>query len=131
MVWFTLSCVQQEANADVEDTNGDSSLADTQDSAEELNPEDVCFIEEPMLFVSVEEHECGLGPEGVNYCHWALEFDRAQFSWQYSDVYEEGAYSCEGNSVIGHPDGQLSFLGEYDPAGAILVWDSVNYTEQN
>jgi hypothetical protein len=68
-------------------------------------------------FVSVDEHECGLGADGVVMCQWRL--------WLYSDLGEGGSYSCTDHTIT---------LGDreatWDPERRILMWEGLPYVRE-
>jgi len=83
-----------------------------------------CFFGESASFQSVEELECGLGPEDVVYCHWTIQFNEGEFIWAYSDVTQSGMYGCSGNLVTAE-SGTQSIVGSYE--GGIFTWDDIPY----
>jgi hypothetical protein len=89
----------------------------------EYQPDAVCEQIVGTTFASVEELECGLGPDGPVPCHWQITFEEdGDYLWMYSDVGEGGTYACHGNLVI---SGDVDFA--FDTATGILTWDGVEY----
>lgn len=87
---------------------------------------DACDAIVGTTFSSIEELECGLGPEGPIPCHWTVAFEEdGDYLWQYSDLGEGGSYACEAGviTVLNNPGLDVS----YDPASGILTWDGVEY----
>ncbi len=85
-------------------------------------------------FDSVGEHECGLGPNGPELCHWHISFSGSAsggltYVWQYSDVGETGPVQCQDGVLTGQSQvsGQAPYAGTYDPATQALVWDGIDY----
>jgi hypothetical protein len=77
-------------------------------------------------FSSVEELECGLGPDGPVLCHWQVTFEEdGDWLWQYSDVGEGGTYTCEGGTLV-LSDPEIEFV--VDLKVGALFWEGVEYT---
>lgn len=77
-------------------------------------------------FTSVEELECGLGPNGVELCNWSVAFGfDGTFTWMHSDVGEGGSYAC-ADGVITVVDGPMVDV-VYDDGNDQLTWDGVLY----
>ncbi|HIO92785.1 MAG TPA: META domain-containing protein [Leucothrix mucor] len=73
-------------------------------------------------FVSVEELEVGLGPNGLVLGHWKVNFDDGQFNWQYSDVGEAGKYTISDNDIVLERfDGELSAFKVHPDQNAIEI----------
>jgi hypothetical protein len=90
-----------------------------------------CTALEGQRFKSVEEHECGLTPDGVALCHWHLELSaldrqRSGFTWQHSDVGESGVVRCTARRLSTDGIGPV-YSGEYDSATQRLIWDDLSY----
>jgi hypothetical protein len=90
-----------------------------------------CTALEGQRLKSIEEHECGLTPDGVALCYWHLELSaldpqRSGFTWQHSDVGESGAVRCTGRRLSTDGIGPV-YAGEYDPATQRLIWDALPY----
>jgi hypothetical protein len=95
---------------------------------DEYQPDPLCPRVVGTTFVSVEELECGLGPDGPVPCHWQITFEEdGDLVWTYSDVGESGTYACQGGNLlvdgVDVMDGDIAF----DPATGILTWDGVEY----
>jgi hypothetical protein len=63
-----------------------------------------CVGLEGKTFTSVNELECGRGPNGPVPCHWQVAFaigDTAtsDITWSYSDVAETGKATCRDRTV--------------------------------
>jgi hypothetical protein len=78
-----------------------------------------------ITFESIDELECGLGPMGVELCHWSVEFTvEGDYLWMYSDVGQGGSYACNGGMLtLDNPD----IEAVYDPESGVLTWDGVDY----
>ena len=97
--------------------------------ADDCDPqEQPCSLGDSGAFESIDERECGLGPDGVSYCHWQLTLMAdSTFQWRWSDIGESGTWSCVGSDVEGiGSDGRL-LVGTHDPATDLLIWDGVDY----
>jgi hypothetical protein len=90
-----------------------------------------CTALEGRTFSSVEQHECGLTPDGVALCHWQITFSaidpqRSMFTWRHSDVGESGAVRCTGRQLSTDGIGRV-YTGAYDPGAGVLTWDGLPY----
>jgi hypothetical protein len=84
-----------------------------------------CPALEQHTFASVDQLECGLGPDGVSSCTWHLTFDASdQYEWQHSDVGGGGHVTCDGARVT--PDSD-NVSATYDDASHALTWDGEVY----
>jgi len=83
-----------------------------------------------MTYNSVTERECGLSPDGAARCHWYVSFTETRFNWRYSDVIENGTFTCAANTVTGQGLGGRNIVGQYEPATRTLTWDGVAYMPQ-
>lgn len=91
-------------------------------------PDLVCGALVGTTFLSTEELECGLGPDGPVLCHWQIAFEvDGDYLWQYSDIGQGGTYTCEG-AVLTLDDPAIGT--SYDPATGILTWDGVEYVAE-
>jgi hypothetical protein len=91
---------------------------------EEFVPDTVCEQIVGTTFFSVDELECGLGPDGVELCNWQITFEAdGEYIWMHSDVGEGGTYSCQGGNLFISGENDLDF----DGATGILTWDGVEY----
>lgn len=88
---------------------------------------DTCEVIDGQTYWSVDELECGLGPEGVVTCNWSIEFLAGVFLWSYSDIGETGSYTCEGDDIIGMAGGR-EVQGFLDRTSGELTWDGVLYS---
>jgi hypothetical protein len=92
---------------------------------------DACEAVANASFLSIEAHECGLGPTGVSMCRWRLAFTDGNgtrsLSWRLSDYSLTMSYSCDGFTIHGSMSGREDFIGTYDPATDILHWDQYDY----
>ena len=89
-----------------------------------------CEMLEGIQFASLEQRECGLGPNGPELCTWHITFSArdastSEFDWSHSDVGESGFVTCDGTAV----EDPMSHAqrGTYDPAKRQLVWEDVTY----
>lgn len=74
-------------------------------------------------FVSVNEYEMGLGPNGVLLGHYRVTFSAGQFDYSLSDFGLNGTFSCsgpEGAIVASRDDFPLD--GFYKADAGILLW---------
>lgn len=92
-------------------------------------PDAVCEAIVGTTFSSVEELECGLGPDGPVPCHWQIVFEEdGDYLWQYSDIGEGGTYACIGGVITIQNNPGLDVA--YDVATGILSWDGVQYVAE-
>lgn len=102
---------------------GDSAAADSADTA----PAGACAELAGSAWGSVEELECGLGPDGVALCHWRLSFTTdGAFMWRYSDVGEGGRWACVGEALTATTDGGRVLAATLVDASH-LDWERVAY----
>jgi hypothetical protein len=92
-----------------------------------------CVALEGRRFTSINELECGLGPNGPTSCKWTLAFApsdpiASEFSWQYSDVGESGLASCNHATV--KANGAREITGSFDALTQRLTWDGQVYVAQ-
>ena len=86
-----------------------------------------CDVVEGRTFLSVDERECGLTPDGPAMCHWRLQFSDGEYSWSYSDVSESGTYTCDGDTLDASGGGGASYRGTVESDPDRLTWDGVTY----
>jgi hypothetical protein len=94
---------------------------------------DACTLIADTTFVSVNQMECGLGPNGVvTRCNWRVSFSAGAYTWSHSDVVEVGAYSCDGATITATRAGASTtpLLGRLDPQTGQLTWDGATYVAQ-
>jgi hypothetical protein len=85
-----------------------------------------CGLIAGRTFSSVEELECGLGPNGPELCNWTVAFGLdGAFTWMHSDVGEGGSYACADGEVV-VVDGPMVDVA-YDAVNDQLTWDGVVY----
>ena len=86
-----------------------------------------CDMPVPVRFISVEEYETGLGPDGHQVMdHWSLTFEDTTFTWGFSDTVETGEYTCDGSELSGTVSwGPIE--GTYDAPSLHLIWDGIDY----
>src|SRR5262249_23693966 len=83
-------------------------------------------------FRSLDKHEVGLGPKGVELGYWSLSFKGGTFSWRHSDVVESGKYeyNAKTGEITGRPRaGKLVYRGNYDAKTGVLTWEKVKYKQ--
>jgi hypothetical protein len=81
-------------------------------------------------FLSTEDRECGLGPDGSELtCAWAITFGDGTFTWDHSDVTDTGTVTCDEDDLTGVTAGGETVLGRYHRSTARLTWDGVTYEE--
>ena len=91
-----------------------------------------CFVLEGRTFVSLDELECGLTPNGPALCHWQVMFktftpDDSLFQWSHSDVGESGAVTCEGADLQLRGNTTSLTVGVFDATAQLLTWHEVVY----
>lgn len=87
-----------------------------------------CVLDGREHFSSVEELECGLGPDGVVLCHWSLTLSAdGTWTWVGSDYGDGGTWTCSGSELAGQHAGGQSVEASWDAATEILTWDGVAY----
>lgn len=88
-----------------------------------------CTVLENRSFNSVEQGECGLGPEGPVACNWQITFlpfdaSKTRYEWGHSDVAESGFVTCDGDAI--RSDEATLYEGHFS-TGLDLIWDDVAY----
>ncbi len=78
-------------------------------------------------FASVDELECGLGPDGPVMCHWTLAFGVGTYEWSYSDVGDHGTVTCDGTTLVGTSSGGAVRHGTFQRSTGRVVWEGVPY----
>jgi len=73
--------------------------------------EDCAFLV-GRTFLSDEQLECGLGPNGVELCNWTVSFTATMFNYQHSDLGESSDYTCEAGVITAG-----SYTGTVDAEG--------------
>jgi hypothetical protein len=106
--------------------------ADPGDPADVDRQDGACTALEGRSFQSIDQHECGLTPDGVAMCHWrldvtALDPQRSSFTWRHSDVGESGSIRCDGRQLSTDGFGPV-YTGTYDPEARRLTWVGVTYS---
>ena len=86
--------------------------------------EDCAFLV-GRVFLSDEQLECGLGPNGVELCNWTVSFTATMFNYQHSDLGESSDYTCEAGVITAGPH-----AGTVDAQTGKLVWDGIAFTVQ-
>ncbi len=109
----------------------DSDPSDPEDPGPVDAQNGACTALENRRFASVDEHECGITPDGVAMCTWHIEFSpldpqRSNFTWQHSDVGQSGSIRCTGRMITTDGIGPV-YSGSYDPATRRLTWDNLPY----
>jgi len=84
-------------------------------------------------YQSVEQHECGLGPDGPVLCSWQLSFEHwaddnegGEYEWSHSDVQESGRYECVDRDVTAKDQAGRTMQVSLDASGR-LTWEGVAY----
>ena len=117
---------QDTSESALDDSRSTTDSSVEQDTSTEPQEADDCWLPIPSNFVSVDEYEVGLGPDGPVMGHWTIAFQADGYSWSFSDVTSEGEYSCQGETVVTE-GGSDDIVGVYDPQTNILMWDDVAY----
>lgn len=87
---------------------------------------DACAEVEGQTYASVEQYECGLGPDGTEQCNWTLYFSQGAYEWSFSDIVAVGDYTCDGPVILG-TSGGTDFDGYLDGETGILTWNQIEY----
>lgn len=103
-------------------TSGTSATTDSQETSGGPAGDGCAFIV-GKKFLSDEELECGLGPNGVELCHWSVSFTADEFMYLHSDLGEGSDYSCQDNVIT-----TGIYVGTVDPDAGTLTWDGNSYT---
>ena len=93
---------------------------------DDANVFDACQEIEGRTYLSVEQYECGLGPDGPELCTWSISFANGEYDWAYSDIGATGSYTCDG-AVITGMSSATQFDGFLDQETGILTWNSIDY----
>lgn len=94
------------------------------------DPVDDCAFLVDRVFASLEELECGLGPNGVELCNWSISFASDTYQHEYSDVGESGTYTCSNGEISGLDGGGNKRDGKINAATGTLIWQDVTYQPQ-
>jgi hypothetical protein len=132
----TAGCPRSDPNDDTDQTDTDAADTDTLDTdavdtdiadTDAVDTDlDACSAISGRTFASVEELECGLGPNGVALCHWHLTLSAdGSWTWQHSDYGESGTWTCADGVVSG--SGLSNYTGTYDLGTGTLSWDGHDY----
>lgn len=78
-------------------------------------------------FSSLEELECGLGPDGPTLCHWTLTFGDGTYEWSYSDIGEFGTVTCDENELVATSGGGDTHRGTFHRSTGRVTWEGVTY----
>jgi hypothetical protein len=78
------------------------------------------------VFRSVEEHECGIGPNGVEKCRWSISFQEGAFLWNLSDTSSTGSYFF-GDGVLSAKVNGETISATYDGTQDLLTWAEILY----
>jgi hypothetical protein len=86
-----------------------------------------CPAEGGATFDSVEEGECGLGPDGVVLCTWVLGFEAdGTWHWSGSDYGRSGDWSCGEDGLVVTAGGAVLDL-QWAPERCTLTFEGVEY----
>ncbi|MEM6926440.1 MAG: hypothetical protein AAF602_05900 [Myxococcota bacterium] len=92
----------------------------------EAAPEPGSCAEVTGSWQATEKRECGLGMNGVTSCFWTISFDDdGTFAWSYSDIYQEGDWTCADGAITGTWPSGAGADGTI--ADGALTWDGVPY----
>ena len=79
-------------------------------------------------YLSIEEYECGLTPDGLEMCQWQVNLEASgEYSWMYSDVGEGGNYACKDGVIT--LDNDPTHSANYDSDTGVLTWDGIEYAQ--
>ena len=94
---------------------------------DENTTDNICAFEVPAHFISTEELEIGLGPEGIILGYWSVDFyEDGIYEWNYSDITELGEFTCNEN-IISYSSYEGIHQSVYDIQSGILYWADVTY----
>ena len=94
---------------------------------DENTTDNICAFEIPAHFISTEELEIGLGPEGIVLGYWSVDFyEDEMYEWNYSDITELGEFTCNEN-IISYSSYEDIHQSVYDIQSGILYWADVTY----
>lgn len=87
-----------------------------------------CGMLAGLSFESIDEHECGLGPDGgVALCHWGISFTGATtFTWRHSDYIDAGSYTCSANTITAQTFSSGTVTATLEPLWR-FTWSGVVY----
>jgi hypothetical protein len=112
---------------DTADT-GATDTADTADTGATDTGSQNCDLA-GTRWMSLDPHECGLGPDGVALCHWRLGFTDTAWDWMHSDVGEFGTWTCADGAITGARSGGSGITGALVDA-THLTWDGLPYVPE-
>ena len=108
-------------------SSGTSASSGTSDGSS-TGAVDPCSLLAGATFTSVDALECGLGPNGVELCHWTISFTASTYEHSYSDVQDSGTYSCAGGVITSQSSAfDLPAGGGTIDAEGGLLWGMVAY----
>ncbi len=109
------------------DTDTDTGTQNNEEEREENN--NSCFFPLPARFLSTDEMEVGLGPDGVVLGYWSIHFEvDGSFMWSYSDIGQMGTYTCFDGNILGITTSENEeFQGIYDQQSDMLNWENIQY----
>jgi hypothetical protein len=114
---------------DSADTSNDTGAIDTADTSSDTSTAPQGCALAGTRWVSLDPHECGLGPDGVVLCHWRLGFTDTAWDWMHSDVGEFGTWTCTDGAITGARSGAPDLTGTLvDPSH--LTWDGLPYVPE-
>lgn len=88
---------------------------------------DECPFEVARVLRSLEQLECGLGPDGETLCFWTVTIQESGgWTWSYSDVGETGGWTCDDGPSAFRSGGEDIALS-WDADACVMTWEGVEY----
>jgi hypothetical protein len=97
-----------------------------QDTTSAPADHDPCSTLEGATFRSIDQREIGLGPDGPILWHWFVSFRGNQFDWSWSDVQQNGSFTCTQGEIRGW-HGEQVLHGRIDSESGTLTWEDLDY----
>lgn len=89
-----------------------------------------CPMAGGATFASLDERECGLGPDGEVLCTWLVRFAAdGTWSWSGSDYGRSGIWTCDGDTFV-IEEAETVVPASWDEETCTLTWDGVEYAVQ-
>lgn len=111
-------------------------LTGCDDDLKDVKPDDILALDSSVnlreylsgsKYLSKTAQEVGVGPDGVIYGKWSIQFGTDTFEWHYSDVSEQGTYTYLGKDIMSVTVGNTSFSSAINTSTSELEWDGLTY----